>query len=509
MIYGELPSTVEQITGGGGRHLFFKHPAATVKNKVSLVSGIDIRGDGGYIVVAPSRHASGNLYRWKPGHGPDEIELAELPTWWLGFLQDKPEKEQSPVKLEGPVIPEGCRNRTLFELACSLRAKGLPESAIWAALTTTNEERCAPPLDEVELRRTFNSAMKYEPGQMQILPSAKEDFTPAAEKPKVICLDDVEPQEVNWLWYPYIPFGKLTLIQGDPGGGKSMLVLTIAACVSTGRALPGAEPMQPGNVIYQNVEDGLADTIKPRLVKAGANFRRILTIDESEKSLVMDDERLEMVMNDYKPKLLILDPVQSYLGAGTDMHRANEVRPLLKRLALMAEKYDCAVILVMHLSKTSQPHSIYRGLGSIDFPAAARSVLLVGQDPNDKQIRAMVQIKNSLGPQGEGLGFQITDFGLQWTGATTLTDQDILGGAMKQSEDEKNPMKEARQYLIDMLREGPRPAKEILDGVKYSSFSMRTLKRAKAALKIQSFKNSDVWVWAFPPDAEFFEEDIL
>lgn len=509
VLYGPLPSTVQQKTGGGGRHLLFEYPGPGIKNKVNIAPGIDVRGDGGYIVIAPSRHSSGNLYQWEPKHMPGEIPFAELPPWWLGFLSGENEKTVTApqtFRIEGPVIPEGSRNRTLFELACSLRAKGLPESAIWAALTTTNAERCTPPLDGEELETTFRSAMRYEPGMMKITPSAKSDFSTPPARGKVICLEDVQAEAVNWLWYPYIPLGKLTLMQGDPGDGKTTVVLNIAASISTGRALPGARPMEPGNIIYQTAEDGIADTIKPRLMSAVADCKRVFVIDESEKGLSLSDERIEAVMMELRPKLFIIDPLQAYLGADVDFHRANEVRPVLKKIGLLAEKYACAVILVMHLSKSSQSRSLYRGLGSIDIPAAARSVLLVGKNPNNPQERAMAQVKNSLAPMGQSLGFEITQFGVMWKGTSDLTAEDLLGPVYKSDsndEEKRSPILEARKYLIDLLRDGPKPSKEIYGGMRYSGFSNRTLETAKRELKIRSYKEGETWFWSFPPDMSF------
>ncbi len=148
---------------------------------------------------------------------------------------------------------------------------------------------------------------------------------------KMINMADVIASQVDWLWYPFIPYGKLTIIQGDPGDGKSTLILNIAARLSKGEGLEDEmTPMEPMNVIYQTAEDGLADTVKPRLEQAGANCSRISIIDESEKSVSMVDERLEAAIVRQKAKLLILDPIQAYLGSGTDMNRANEAREMTK-----------------------------------------------------------------------------------------------------------------------------------------------------------------------------------
>lgn len=197
---------------------------------------------------------------------------------------------------------------------------------------------------------------------------------------KMIKMSEVQAQEIEWLWYPFIPYGKLTIIQGDPGDGKTTMVLNLAAKLSKGEALDeNMKVTEPINVIYQTAEDGLADTVKPRLELAGADCERIIVIDESDKSLSMVDERLEEAIVRTGARLLILDPIQAYLGGGMDMNRANEARDMTKKLGALAEKTKCAIILIGHMNKASGNKAAYRGMGSIDFFAVARSVLLVGR----------------------------------------------------------------------------------------------------------------------------------
>src|SRR5690554_5371911 len=481
-VYGGLPVTVVQLTGGGGRHILFKHPGGVIKNKVKLAPGVDIRGDGGYILVSPSLHISGNRYKWKPSLSPGEIPLADLPDRWLRFISgDKSTSQREPFKIEDE-ITIGSRNDTLFRMACSMRKKGYPENAIKAALEITNAEKCSPPLDEEELIRAFNNAMGYPPGELRVTQSAQADF--AQKSAEIICLDGIEAEEVEWFWYPYIPLGKITLVQGDPGDGKTTVVLNIAADVSAGRALPGVEPADPGNVIYQTAEDGLADTIKPRLVAANADCKRIFVIDESEKGLSLLDSRIEEAMEKIRPRLFIIDPLQAYLGGDVDMHRANEVRPVLKRVGALAEKYDCAVILIMHLSKASQNRSLYRGLGSIDIPAAARSVLLVGKNPNNPKERAVAHIKSSLAETGKSLAFTITDFGVQWLGESPLTADDMLETYKLEKSDEKSKIDEAIELIETTVSESEEAtASDVFKAGKEMGISRRTIERARERMR--------------------------
>lgn len=220
---------------------------------------------------------------------------------------------------------------------------------------------------------------------------------------KMIHLSEVESQQIKWLWYPFIPYGKLSIVQGDPGDGKSTLILNIAAKLSRGECIDeNMNITEPVNVIYQTAEDGLADTVKPRLEAANADCSRISIIDESDKSVSMTDDRIEEAIKRENAKLCIFDPIQAYLGGDTDMNRANEAREMTKKLGGIAERTGCAIVLIGHMNKGSGAKAAYRGMGSIDFFAVARSVMLVGRIEGQSNLRAMIQIKNNLAAQ-EGI----------------------------------------------------------------------------------------------------------
>lgn len=236
---------------------------------------------------------------------------------------------------------------------------------------------------------------------------------------------------MNWLWYPYILYGKITVIEGDPGEGKTTLALTLAALLSRGQPLPYDEdiPYEPISIIYQTAEDGIDDTIKPRLENANADCSKIRVIDETEKELSMTDERLEQAIAETNAKIVILDPIQAYIGSDVDMHRANEIRPVLKQLEIISEKYGCAIVLIGHMNKASGSKSTYRGLGSIDIQATARSVLLVARIPDKPNIRIMAQDKSSLAAAGDSIGFEISeDRGFECIGPYDITVDELLAG---------------------------------------------------------------------------------
>ena len=189
----------------------------------------------------------------------------------------------------------------------------------------------------------------------------------------------VRPTKVDWLWYPYIPYGKLTVVQGDPGEGKSTFMINIAALVTKGLPMPdGSTLSAPQTVVYQCAEDDVSDTVKPRLEAAGADCNRIAYIVDNA-DLTMEDDRIVRVLKETGARLLILDPIQAFLAQDGDMQSAGRMRSVLGRLAELAGQFNCAIVLIGHLNKGNGGKSLYRGLGTIDIAAIARSVLLIGR----------------------------------------------------------------------------------------------------------------------------------
>ena len=221
---------------------------------------------------------------------------------------------------------------------------------------------------------------------------------------------DVQATSVRWLWYPFIAVGKITLLQGDPGDGKSTMMMNLIAGLSNGGSLPDGKPIgMPQRVIYQCSEDGVSDTIKPRLEKCGADCRNVAFINEETYSgLTLDDERIRQAIIEFRPRLVVIDPIQAYLGSDSDLQIAGRARKLMQRLGMWASVYDCAIVLIGHLNKKEGTKGLYRSLGSIDVVAAARSVLQVERDPENADIRIVRQIKNSLAPSDGEIRFSIT-----------------------------------------------------------------------------------------------------
>ena len=314
---------------------------------------------------------------------------------------------------------------------------------------------------------------------------------------KLISMDQVPIEEVQWLWYPYIPYGKLTIIHGDPGEGKTTLILRLAALLSQGESLPCDDrPQEPVKIIYQTAEDGLGDTIKPRLLAGDADCAQIKVIDETEASLTLLDERVEQAISETGARVMILDPVQAYVVTGVDMNRANEVRTVLAQLSRIAEKYKCAMILVGHLNKAQGTKSQYRGLGSIDFQAAARSVLIVGRVKEKPEVRVMAHEKSSLAPEGEPVAFELSaDNGFRWLGHYDISIDDLLSGV---SREKKSDL--AEKLIRDCLSDGRYPQQALMDKAKRMDISKRIIDEVKKRLNVRSVKDGNQWFWQLPDE---------
>ena len=322
---------------------------------------------------------------------------------------------------------------------------------------------------------------------------------------KLINMEQVETEKIDWLLYPFIPFGKVTIVQGDPGEGKTTMVLQIIAKLTKGEAvLPSGsdEPaleektmaLEPVNVIYQTAEDGLGDTIKPRFLSAGADCSRVMVIDDNDQALTMMDARLEEAIIKTNARLVVLDPIQGFLGTAVDMHRANEIRPLMKRVAVLAEKYHCAIILIGHMNKNSNGKSSYRGLGSIDFQAAARSVLIVGRIKDEPEIRVVCHVKSSLAPEGKSIAFRLDkDTGFEWIGEYDISADDLLSG-----DNRGQKIHVAKEFLQEFLVSGSVAQTKVAEEAEVRGIKKKTLWNAKKELEIDSVKIGNQWFWMLP-----------
>lgn len=306
----------------------------------------------------------------------------------------------------------------------------------------------------------------------------------------------VRARRVEWLWYPYIPYGKLTIIQGDPGEGKSTLILNVAALLSKGKPMPdGTSTATPQTIIYQCAEDSAADTIKPRLISADADCDRIAFIVEEEETLTLTDERIEKTIKDTGAKLFILDPIQAFIPPDSYMLSATKMRGTMRKLANIAEKYQCAIVLIGHMNKAAAGKNMYRGLGSIDIAAIARSILMVARDEANPQVRYVFPVKSSLAPEGSAIGFRIgTDSKIEWLGKCEINTkqfEDDCGIKMNKSE-------LAKRYLVELLSEGDMLGRDVYAKLEDLDIKSRTVETAKKELGIKTYRKGKAWYWKLP-----------
>lgn len=356
------------------------------------------------------------------------------------FLSERPDVERVFLCLDADKAGED---------ACKRLAALLPDT-----VSVTRIQPCMKDWNEVLVHRAGIPNRNY---FKSIVP--KEPSKP--ETVKIIRMSDVELTPVEWLWKPYLPFGKLSVLQGNPGEGKTYFAMHLAAACTNGKLLPNMERMEPFNVIYQTAEDGLGDTVKPRLIEAGADLDRVLVIDDSDVQLTLSDERIEKAIIENNARLVIIDPIQAYLGADVDMNRANEVRPIFMRLGQVAQRTGCAILLIGHLNKAAGMQSLQRGLGSIDIAAAVRSVMFIGKLKHDPTMRILTHEKSSLAPPGVSLAFSLGDEGgFRWVGEYDITADEMLSGIEPQRE---TKTQQAKDLICTLLAGGKQVLSEDID----------------------------------------------
>ena len=305
----------------------------------------------------------------------------------------------------------------------------------------------------------------------------------AEELVPMLCYEDIKQTSVEWLWFPYIPFGKLTIIQGNPGEGKTYFAMMLTAACTNRKLFPNMEDIEPFNVIYQTAEDGMGDTIKPRLVEAGADLSRVMVIDDTEEALTLSDDRIEKAVRQNQVRLVIIDPVQAFIGADVDMNRANEVRPVFRKLGMIAEKTECAIVLIGHLNKSSGTQSTYRGLGSIDIMAAVRSLIFIGKVRKDPTTRVLIHEKSSLAPPGETMAFKLGDEeGFRWVGAYEISADELLDG--KEGKATETKLERGAKLIRELLADKKEISiRELDEKAKEQGISGRTMRDVRSRMK--------------------------
>lgn len=404
--------------------------------------------------------------------------------------------------VEAKVATKGKRSEVLWLLQNKLAEAGLSPQEVLDIVRQTVWNKFRGRRDEEKaLRRdvtkVVGTRLARDDGKKPSGVKVNGEHVEAHPDIKVERMDHVKAEPIEWLWYPYIPIGKITILEGNPNIGKSWLIYTLASHFSLGKALPESKYTSRVRSLICSVEDNVSDTMKNRLNKLGGDHRWIFATNQPFR---LDEDgigKFEALCEEHRPGIVFFDPFFAYMGGNVDMFRANETREVLSRVQDVAVRHRFAAVCVRHLTKGNRDGSaLFRGQGSIDITAAARSVLVAGTDPDDENLKVFMQIKNNLGPLGSPINFTTEDGGLQWgerrpdVSASAVMNAESTGGGQK--------LGWVRDWLRNELADGPKKASEVELNAEKSSISRMTLRRAKEELKVVPSRSKDGWYWELP-----------
>lgn len=322
------------------------------------------------------------------------------------------------------------------------------------------------------------------------------------DQPTFVTLSSVKARKVRWLWKPYIPFGMITILEGDPGLGKSFLSMHLASEISRGGNLPDGSKLDKGNVLYISAEDDPSYTTRPRIDAMGGNPKLIRVLNGR---LAFDDAGLKVLraeLDEYEPELIIIDPWVSFIPPDTRVKESNAIRALIDKIESVAKDYDCAVVLIRHLTKMKHDNALYQGGGTVDMIAAARSAIRIGQHPEIQDHRVMAHLKHNVGPKGSSWVYMMQvpseDGGvprLEFIGEEDITVNELNAAVGNTN---TRPKDAAEEFLKRELRDGPRNAKEMHALAEKAGISERTLARARTQLNVQAVQKRKHWIWSLP-----------
>jgi hypothetical protein len=568
--YGPLPDTYTVRSGGGGHHRYFKHPGGYIKSLDNRFGdeypGVDVKADGGYAVAPPSIHPNGSRY-----DVVNDAPHAELPTAWLDALlalQEAP-APASQAELAGTTAYDGDGAKWLdwaverkrdgtsdqwgYKFAQQLLVNRVadPERWLWGYAAVAIYDP-ADPFTGRDVARWLRSAEhsrivqngrparesapRKQPPEQPNMPSPAKDAPSPDMAPMgifggnghlwrgMVELETVKPEQVRWLWHGRIPLGKLTVVDGNPDLGKSLVFgADISARVSRGRAMPGeaAGLAEPAGVVILSAEDDLSDTIRPRLDAAGADVSRVLATqsvprldaqgqpEEGSFFIPRDLPWLREAIAHKDARYVLIDPLMAYLHPGeVNSYRDQDVRTALAPLARLAAETGAAIVAIRHLNKGTASNPLYRGGGSIGIIGAARSGLLVAEDPEDKDRRILARNKGNLAAPVPALAYriQVTAAGVpavEWLGVTEHTAAGLL--AEPTGIEERSATDEATTWLADELAAGPQRAGDVQNAAKAAGIGEKALRTARERICVRPPRKVGIgkesyWAWELRPD---------
>ena len=525
--YGPLRETARVLTGGGGEHLVFQWPGRAVANSARKVAaGIDVRGDGGYVVAAPSVHQSGNAYEWiddrepltmpepvlallegavnalphRPDPQPETVsEATELSRYGQKALFEEAGKVESAV--------EGTRNDTLVRAAFKvgqLVPHEIPEDVARSVLISSAES-CGLPRREAE--KTTESGLSA--GMDEARFPETQEATPApsavsAGRLQLRPASDFAVEQARFLWGNRLPIGELTLLFGQEGIGKSYITTAIAAAITNGTQLPDSQGQEvEGKVVMAVYEDSISKTVLPRLRSLGANEHlvHIIEMAEEEAFSPKDVPQLaEVLRSDPDIKLIVIDPVGSFV-MDSEANSMSDIRRALSRLIAAAHETETAVLLVHHDNKSEYSNVLSKSAGSKAFTQVPRSVLTVWKDRTTDET-FIGHIKHNLSGQAPAIEFGFDGSGsFAWFGVRRDVSPDRA-----YEEPERIPASkrdDAANWLRERLAHGqPMPSAYLIDQAKVIGITKRTLQRARKDVGARFLRTENGTDWQLPKEEQ-------
>jgi len=531
-----LPEHPMYVTASGGRHHWFLLPEGLhVPYNGEWLKNVEVKACGGQVAVPPSTRltdvpqleSDGNT-TWSnepvPYWWENAVPLPLAPDWLLDDVRTRRDKRVSGrtttgggtgSSSEAPTqIFEGDRNIELTRFAGSMRRRGATANEMYPSLWAYNLGHCAPPLPEEEVYKVAQSIATY---------PTNDPLGQGAGALEVRRASEFVERETEWLWFPRIPFGHLTVLDGDPDLGKSTMTIDFAARATRGWPFPGQDQTmarRPINVLIASTEDTYEEVIVPRLRVAGADLDKVFFFELRRDPVtghvvpltIPDDiDRIEAVIVRENIKLFILDPIAAFWSEEVKTYNDPSIRRALAPVADVAERTASAMILIRHLNKSGDAKALYRGGGSIAIVGAARSGLLVAPHPDHPDtVRLLARVKGNLAAPYqawsfrlavvEGEGDRLTR--VEWIQEETWRTDDILRG--HDARKDSPARDEAKAWLMEVLANASLPAKDVKDLATGAGLSWATVKRAATELRVVKTKQTDTagkiigWLWSEP-----------
>ena len=490
---GAISTRTHMTPRGKGWHLIYQYNPL-IRNVNGALYKVDLKNDGGYVIWEGS-HFDGEKYSgdWKVLKDIEIVPIKDIPEEFLVTYKKPTSPSQSTEPSEDWLgdalkgVSEGTRDSTAVRIIGKLHRDNYSRESI-VAILEGYASKCSPQWvpDEGTIGDKVDYIMSQYPKENSRVNQLKEDIK--VWTPVIVDMSTVEPEEVNWRWEGRLPMGKLSIIEGDPEAGKSFLTLAIASAISNGDPLPPeTDRFTPKDVLILSAEDGIEDTLAPRLIGMGANMGRIKVLKSMRDNegairvpnLQTDIDVLDNELQNADYGLIVIDPLNAYTPT-VDSKTDASVRSMLHPIADLAERNNVIVLVVRHLTKNENSKAQYRGLGSIGYLAQARVVMLVGKNPDNEDERVVVVSKTNLAVRSLGIAYDMKDGIFQWKGESDITIDQLLSRPTTQ--DEKSQVDECLEWLYDLLQSngGNHPSSEVIRRGNGEGYSTSTIKRAKA-----------------------------